>query len=126
MKIILDASAWIEYLDDAPHAATIEEYLQKNECFTLSITMAEVTAKTLLGGKDSEKAIIAMRALSRIIAAEEEVALNAAHIYARQRKTNSKFSLSDAFVVALAQKNEAKVLTKDRDFSGFKETILLK
>ncbi len=126
MKIILDASAWIEYFQDTPHAVKIEEYLQKNECITLSISLAEVTAKALLAGKNPDEAIRGIQVLSRIMPADEELALSAAQIYSKKRKTHTKFSLSDAFLVALAQKIEAKILTKDSDFVGFREAIILR
>ena len=126
MKIILDASAWIEYFIDSAHALKVEQKIKEHACITLSITLAEVVAKIIRWGSESEETITAIKTLSTIVPAEEETAIAAAHIYAKMRRTRKKFSLSNAFLVAYAKKINAKILTKDTDFSGLPEAIMLK
>lgn len=125
IKIILDASAWIEYFEGTHLADIIENYLFSTHCLTLSITVAETVVKIKKAGKNPEEAITALRNLSTIIHADERMALEAADIYIEQRKIRPKLALSDAFIIALARKENAHILTKDTDFTGLPETILL-
>jgi len=41
------------------------------------------------------------------------------------KKRNIKFGLVDAFVLLTARELDAKILTGDRHFKGFKEAVLL-
>ncbi len=125
-KIILDASAWLEYFEDTTLAPTIEEYLQNSVVMTFSITLAEVVAKILRHGKEPTRAITAIKQLSTIMNTTEELSLATAKTYALLRKTKTKISLSDVYLIELARQERAKILTKDTDFEGIKEAVLLR
>ncbi|MBI4148293.1 PIN domain-containing protein [Candidatus Woesearchaeota archaeon] len=125
-KTILDASAWIEYFDDSVLADQIEHHLMNSSCVTLSITVAEVVAKILKTQHSPDEPITAMRTLSAVLPVDEELSIAAARIYVERRKSHSKFALSDAFLVALARRLSARIVTKDNDFAGLKEAIVMK
>ncbi len=125
-KTILDASAWIEYLTDSHFAKTIERYITTTSCITCSLTLAEVVAKTIKSGADSTIAITAIRTLSTLVAVDEALAVAAAPTYMLLREKKEKISLSDVILIALAQREDANIITKDSDFEGVKDAIVLK
>ena len=47
-------------------------------------------------------------------------------IHHKERKKKSAFRRVDSIILSTANEINAKILTKDNDFSGLKETILLK
>jgi len=126
MKIILDASAWIEYLSDSSFAEHIERHISHSDCFTLTITLAEIVAKLIRDLRDIKEPILAIQTISHLVSPDQELAINTAQIYAARRKTHPKIALSDAFIIAFARREGAKILTKDTDFAGLPEAILLK
>lgn len=124
-EVVLDSSAWIEYFQGTGNALDVEHYLNDKKCLTLSITVAEVVAKFIKSKENPELAVEAMRTLSKVVSASEDIAINAGKLYVERRKKRKKFALSDAFILALAKREKARILTKDTDFCGIKESILL-
>ncbi|MBS3148364.1 PIN domain-containing protein [Candidatus Woesearchaeota archaeon] len=123
--MIIDSSAWIEYLTDAACASAVEQYLAKEDCTTLSVTLAEVLAKTLKIGGNPNLIHRAIKNLSLIEPVSEQLSVESASIYFERRKTHHKFTLSDAFILAFARMNHVKILTKDTDFAGLKEAVIV-
>jgi predicted nucleic acid-binding protein len=66
-----------------------------------------------------------LKSLSRFGAPSYEDALEAGDLHARTRKTSPSFGLADSFVLQLARKVGARVLTGDPDFRGIKEADLI-
>ena len=127
IKLIADAYAWIEYLEDSEKGRKAAEYLEddSNEIFTSSATFAEVVSKFLRLNKDARIAIECMNSMSNVINVTKEIANMAGQIHFEAKKKNKNFGMLDAFVAATARKLNAKILTGDPDFKNFKDAILI-
>lgn len=126
-RYIIDAYAWIEYLEGSKKGEKAEEIIvnNSNEIFTASTTIAEVVSKLLRNNKDINIAIEAINNLSIKINLTPEISSLAGQLHFEAKKSNQNFGMLDAFVVATAKKLNAKILTGDEDFRPFKETIFI-
>ena len=126
-KFVIDAFAWIEYLEGSEKGKTVTEIVEDraNELFTASTTFAEVISKFLKENKDTSIALTALDTLSSIIIINKELSVLAGHIHFEAKKRNKNFGMLDAFVAATAKNLNAKILTGDNDFRGFKEAVIV-
>jgi|TARA_B100002003_G_C13994355_1_gene480321 predicted nucleic acid-binding protein len=125
-RYVIDAFAWIDYIESGPFSIKIEELLQKDECYTCSGTVAEVLSKVLRKKGNAKECMEAIYTLSKIIPITEGSAHIAGTFHSTQRKIKKQFGLGDAFVYAAALEKNAKILTNDHHFEDLKETIMLK
>ena len=127
MKIIIDAYAWIEYLDGSESGLKIKEFLEKeNELFTLTLTIAEVISRAVRVGADTSTAYNAIAYNSNIIDINRDIAREAGLIHAKIKKEIKDFGLIDSFLLAVANKIGAKIITGDKHFKGIKNVIFIK
>ncbi len=124
-KLVIDSSAWIEYLAGTHRGEKIKEYFEKAELFTSAVCVAEITAKVLKEGLSAEIVLAAIRARSSVLSVDFQIGSEAGKKYAVLRKKKPKIALSDAISLVFAEKINAKVLTFDRDFEGLPQTIVL-
>jgi len=127
-KFVVDASVWIEYLQDTEKGRQAAKAIESEEsdCFTPASVVAEVTSKAIRSGNlNTGLAFEAFTSLSTVSELTREMAAMAGHIHSEIKKKNKDFGMLDAFVVATARKLGAKILTCDSDFKGFKETIMI-
>jgi PIN domain nuclease of toxin-antitoxin system len=125
MKILVDAYCWIEYLEGGRNAQKIRDYLFSHDCYTAIPTLAETVSKVKRKGMDPDVLREAMKVLSTIISIDEKTAFEAGKFHAEQRRIVPNFGLSDAHLVILGRNMKAKILTADKHFKDFKDTILL-
>ncbi len=125
-KLVMDASAWIEYLEGTEKAKPIIKILESdtNEIFTPTTAIAEVISKFLRKSIDVKIAVASISNLSATIDIDQEISLLAGQIHAAAKQNNRDFGMLDAFVVASAKKLKAKIITADYDFKQFKEAML--
>ncbi len=125
-KHVIDAYAWIEYLDGSNSGKKVVSILEKNDdVYTCAITLAEVVSKVARMGKDAKLAYDVLLSNSQIITVDEELSLQAALIHCEMRKTSKDFGLADAYVLATARKLKSKILTGDPHFQEVKEAIMI-
>lgn len=124
-KIVVDASAWVEYLAGSQKGEKVKKYFEDNELYTPAVSVSEVIAKLLREGFSEELAIFAIPARSQIVSTDFGIASDAGKIYHSLRKKRDKISLSDAICLSTAKKISGKVLTFDTDFRGLPEAIVL-
>lgn len=126
-KYVIDSYAWIEYLDGTEAGLMVRKKLLKNpEIYTSSISVAEVVSKTKRVKKDIDIAYNSILRNSFIINADEKISKEAGILHAEIRNKIKDFGLADAFVLATARMLNAKIITGDQHFKGFKEAILIK
>lgn len=127
MKIIIDAYAWIEYLDGSESGLKIKEFLEKeNEIFTLTLTIAEVISRAARVGADTGIAYNAIIYNSNIIDINRDIAREAGLIHAKIKKEIKDFGLVDSFLLVVANKIGAKIMTGDKHFKNIKNVIFIK
>ena len=126
-KFVIDAFAWIEYLDGSESGKKFAEIIEgkSNEIFTSSVTIGEVISKALRGNKNIEIALNHINNLSTVLDITQEISAAAGHIHFEAKKKEKNFGMLDAFVAATAKKVGAKILTGDSDFKNFKEAVMI-
>ena len=126
MKLIIDAYAWVEYMEGSEKGEKLHNLLLKNdENYTLSITIAEVVSKMKRKRGNSLLAYKSINANSKIIEIDKVLANEAGLLHAEIKTKIKDFGLADAFILASAKKLNAKIITGDNHFKNFKEAIMI-
>jgi predicted nucleic acid-binding protein len=127
-KYIVDAWAWIEYFRGTEYGAKLNDLLEDstNEIYTCAITVAEITSKTAREGRDVEAAYDMLLSNSQIINLDEQISKQAGLFHFQMRQTSKDFGIADAFILAAANKLEAKIITGDPHFKGLKNAVMIK
>jgi predicted nucleic acid-binding protein len=125
-KYVIDAYAWIEYLDGTDAGRKVTAILENNDdIYTCAVTLAEVVSKVARKGKDPKIAYDILMSNSQVVIADDELSFQAGLLHCEMRKTAKDFGLADAYVLATARKLESKILTGDAHFKPLKEAIMI-
>jgi len=125
-KHVIDAYAWIEYLNGTDAGRKLTATLENSDgVYTCAATLAEVVGKVARKGKDAKIAYDVLLSNSQIVCADEELSLQAGLFHSEMRKTSKDFGLADAYVLATARRLKAKILTGDAHFKSQKEAIMI-
>ncbi len=125
-KYVIDAWAWMEYLDGSEAGNTAKANIEGGNSFTNIVTVAEVVSRVARREGDVDAAFNFIVSLSRIVTGDENFAKRAGLLHNQIKKSKHNFSFGDAFVLQTAKDLGAKVLTGDPDFDGIKEAEMLK
>jgi predicted nucleic acid-binding protein len=124
-KHVIDAYAWIEYLDGSDSGKKVASIIENDdESYTCAITLGEVVSK-VARKEDAKIAYDVLLSNSQIITVDEEISLQAGLIHCEMRKTIKDFGLADAYILATARKLKSKILTGDPHFQEIKEAIMI-
>ena len=128
MKYLIDAYAWIEYLEGSKLGEKLREIINNSndEIFSLNITIAEVVSKVKRKKGNIEIAFEAINSNSKIAEITPEIAKKAGIFHAEIRQKIESFGLVDALIFIFAKEMNAKILTGDEHFKGFKEAVFIK
>jgi len=125
-KLVVDSWAWVEYFGGSAIGKKVEAaFSEVDEIWTSAVSIAEIVSKYRRKNMDESRAIEALYSLSRIGSPNREDAREAGRIHAELKAKLPSFGLADSFVLQLARKLGARVLTGDPDFRGIKEAELL-
>ncbi len=124
-EYVIDAYAWVEYLEGSKHGERVNQIIKNHKCFTSAVTLAEVVSKAKRAGKDSQAAFDAVVLNSRVLNVGEATAKNAGLLHAEMRKKSKDFGLADAFILAQRTKNQ-RIVTGDQHFRGIEDIEFLK
>jgi predicted nucleic acid-binding protein len=97
-----------------------QELANAVESFTSAITLAEVVSTSARRGRPVDDKTAVIRSQSKVVVPSSDDAIGAGLLHAEMKKA-SNFSPADAFVLQLARKVGARVVTGDPDFRGVKE-----
>jgi predicted nucleic acid-binding protein len=126
-RFVIDAYAWIEYLDGTDAGSKVTATLENNDdIYTCAVTLAEVVSKVARISKDSKIAYDVLQSNSRVVIVDEELSFQAGLLHCEMRKTAKDFGLADAYVLATARRLKSKILTGDPHFKSLKEAIMIK
>ncbi|MFH2105801.1 MAG: PIN domain-containing protein [Candidatus Micrarchaeota archaeon] len=124
--ILLDTSAWIEYLTSTETGNKIRKLLYQNVgVYTCPITLAEISAWCHKNNESPEKYLETIRSLSVMLELDEDVFVASGRIYADERRKNGKISLIDCIIYTSARCHGLILWTKDRDFKGLVDVELI-
>lgn len=125
-SLVVDSWAWIEYLAGSALGRSARDAMaEASELWSSVASVAEVVSKYRRAGLDEAQAIRAVTTLSKIGAPTMDDAVEAGRIHAELKPKAPNLSFADSFVIQLARKKGAKVLTGDPDFRGLEEAVLL-
>ena len=132
VKIVADAYAWIELFSGTRQGEFAKARMEEAESvITPDSVLAEVARKYLREGVEEETArqrLSIMLEASEPAYVDDDTAIEAGKAYLElERRAKDaglgKPSLFDALVLAVARRNDAKVLTGDEHFEALPETI---
>lgn len=123
---VLDSFAFLSYLTDEPAADTIQRLIKNAQENTSRLLISSINLGEILyiterrGGLERAKDALALlqQLPIEVLPADEQTAFAAAHI-----KANFTLSYADAFVVALAQRENGTVLTGDPAFQTVEKLV---
>jgi predicted nucleic acid-binding protein len=132
-KYIIDAYAWIEYFRASKAGEVARQYIESEESATPTIVVSEVSRKLqneiMLGnetqaGKTQRLEFI--RATTRIIDLDFEIAAKAGEIDPEMRKKRKGWGLVDSIILCTMMATKGKVVTGDEHFRELEEAVLIK
>jgi predicted nucleic acid-binding protein len=132
VKIVADAYAWVELFAGTPKGEFAKKTMEEADAvITPGTVLAEVARKYLregVGEETTRKRLSTILEASEPACVDDEVAIGAGKAYLRLEKQAReaglrKPSLFDAVVLAVAMKNDGKVLTGDAHFEGLPNTV---
>ena len=125
MKIILDTSAWIEYLRGSKEGGIVNDYIKNHEIVTPVVVLLELSYRADKEGWNFQQHLNFIKIKSEIVGINESSILKFGKIYNEQRKRLKSFGFADAIILMTALDKDAKIATKDRHFKGLNEAIML-
>lgn len=115
--VLIDTSAWIEYLKKTSHRVTKET---ESAIFLNTAAACQLVLAELIQGARSEKEVEVIRNLALVvkILKESETTWQDAGLLANKlRRQGKTLSLIDCYLAVLAKENKAAILTLDKHFS---------
>lgn len=127
MKYLIDTSAWIEYLEGSEKGQKVNEILkeEKNEIYSIPLIVAETVSKVERKKGNSDSAFDILTKTARMVELDILTAKEAGLLHAKEKEKSQSFSLADAIIIKVAQRNNLKIITKDTHFLSFKEAAVL-
>ena len=118
-RYLVDSSAWIEYLFGTNEGKKAAQFIEKpeNTIITPNIVLAEVVSKYCRLGEDPTDAIASISSLSTEIMERRDVYETAGMKHAELRRKYKSIGLADCIVLAIAEKEDAIIITKDHHLS---------
>lgn len=113
--ILVDTSAWIEWLIGSATGETLSEHLPAQSDWLVPTMVQLELAKWLTRevGEDKADQVIAFTQVCRVVQLDTEIALAAAEACREHR-----LATADAVIFATAQAHAAQILTCDAHFEG--------
>ena len=127
MKYLIDSFAWIEYFEWSEIGNKAKEFIDSdNELYSINLTISEVVSRFKRKKFDFESAYNAIVTLSRVTEITPELGKKAGILHAELKEKMKNFGLVDALILTFAKELNAKVVTGDEHFKGFKEAVFIK
>jgi len=121
-RLVVDSWAWVEYFRGSEIGRRVSERVsQGDELWTSVVSLCEVVSKYRREKVSESTAVEAITSLSKLGEIDQEDAIEAGKVHAEVKSRSPNFGLADSFVLQLARKIGAKVLTGDPDFKGLRE-----
>ncbi len=125
VNVLIDSQGWIEFFSGAPLAFKYAKYVENansGEYVTPSIILYEVykKIKSISGESIALRAIAYIIEHTKIVSIDKKIALNAAEI-----SIKTKLAMADSLIKAIAEENNAKIITGDIHFKGFPDVMFI-
>ena len=119
--IVLDSSAWLEYITGDDKQDLFAPYLEGNQTLLIpTVVLYEVRKALLLRqGKSAADAFYSEALKHILISFDEDLAVLSAELSLRH-----ELSMADAIIYATAQLHKAKLVTSDSHFEGLSDVTI--
>ncbi len=126
-RYVIDAFAWIEYFLSSAKGQKVKEIVEdaRHEIFISPLTLSEVMSLSKREQRDYEEIYMVMLSLARVFPVDELFFKEVGLLHAEIRQKIKDFGMIDVAVLLTARKLNAKVLTGDPHFKGFREAVLI-
>ncbi|MFT4310500.1 MAG: PIN domain-containing protein [Candidatus Woesearchaeota archaeon] len=118
---VLDTSIWIDYLAQAKYVAYVEK-----PHYISSMCIAELIDVALRKGIDVDALLEFVKSKSIIVPVDVGIAKNASYAKQKYRTTANTFGLVDGIHLSTADKKNSMLITRDKDFLGIANVIVIK
>ena len=131
-KYILDSFAWVEYAIGSFMGEFVDFLLNKAECFTPSIVIAELSYKFHRENKLKDWGLLYkfIKNSTQILPLSEMLAFQSGHqktkLREKQLPGEQKVGLADAIIYQTSLNHEAKLVSGDKHFKNIKNVVYLK
>ncbi len=125
--MFLDTTVLVEVLKGSEEVIGYVENVAAKEPLMFSIVqVGELADWCYSNNLDPSKILNEVKSMGTVVGITESVCLEGSRIKQEQRKAGkSNFSLIDGFIAASAMSFEQRLLTKDKDFEGLGNAIIL-
>ena len=124
-RYIIDSWIWVEYFEGKSEKVKDIIESENNEIYTTQITLSEIISVSKRKNKNVDEIFKSLIYLSKIYSGDLLFYKFVGELHSEIKKKIKDFGLADAFVLATARRLNAKIITGDPHFKGFKEAILL-
>ena len=120
--LIVDTSAWIEWLIASPTGEKVEKHLPDTDAWLVPTMVQLELAKWLTreAGEDKADQVIAFTQICNVVPLDTEIALAAA-----EACREHKLATADAIIFATARAHGAELITCDAHFNGLQGVTLI-
>ncbi len=121
MTVLIDSFAWLEYFFGTNRGLKVRETILSQERVIISaVNLFEVYSKYLrfAEGEAEEKKNFMLARCSEVVDVSKGITIAAAKL-----KAEHGLGMADAIILATAKSSNAKILTGDKHFANFQETI---
>ncbi len=120
--LLVDTSAWIEWLIASPTGEKVEAHLPESSDWLVPTMVQLELAKWLTRevGEDKADQVIAFTQVCKVVPLDSEIALSAAEACREHR-----LATADAIILATAQAHGAPLITCDQHFNGLANVTLI-
>jgi len=123
-SIVVDSFAWIEYLSGK--SEKVAKIIENGELHTSIFSIVEIASRLERAEYARiEEAISNISNMSKIEGFDYTAALTIGKLHAKMRKKIPDFGVGDCFILELAERLGAKILTGDKHFKGLKNVIFI-
>ncbi len=125
-KYLLDSSAWIEYFAGTHAGEKIKEVVEKEEVVTCILSIAEISDKFSREKERFDKFLEFIKNTSSIANITLLSCSGAGKLKAERRAAKKEFGLVDAIIYLTAKENSSIFVTKDGDFEGMENVMMIR
>lgn len=125
MNSLIDTSMIVEFFEGSEKGAYACGLIEEGIAAVSLMSMAEFSDISARKGRNPAKQLSFLRKHVRVLPLSIEVCEQAGAFKAAQRKKQSSFGLLDALIYLTAQEQNLTLITKDKDFAGLKNVIII-
>ncbi len=125
-SLLIDSYAWIEFFLGSSKGEQVRSFLDKGNCFTPLIVIAELAAKyAAFHSALWRERFQFIQEKTEILNLTVEIASEAGRVRQKMRETRPRFGLADAIIYETARQHQMSVLSGDPHFQGLPNATFL-